>query len=380
MNSFKKWTRRITRKPPTVYDPSKSLPFLVHNPSPQPTDAEFRLYLTNYGIFARLPVEIRQQILILAFGNRTLHVDLQYCRPRTAHRGDSAAASTWQWVGCVCHREEQPVERLQCCDPCLQDLPSSCKSTNLPIGAMGFLLACHMSYQETITTLFTTNTFRFETLELQLHLPRLIPPDSLSWITSLELIWDLVKPRARGYSHRDNLLYQLLETDGTNSSRKSKSSSPSSVGVAPLHQLCRMVPGTFPHLRYLYISLHSHIAPPSNVVLRDPLEEVERVILHPIEDMIHVLNPERKKEINIAIQQGGWEAFLRRQRRIHDDGNVMLEGSSRFGPRFWKGIEHANSNCNHDSKPGYWLCAGWDDIGAHRQFYDEVDFWGERAR
>ncbi|KAL2859881.1 uncharacterized protein BJX67DRAFT_368612, partial [Aspergillus lucknowensis] len=340
MNSLKKWTRRITRKPPSVHDPSESLPFLDHNLSPSSTDAEFQLYLTNYGIFGRLPVEIRQQILILAFGNRTLHVDLQYCPSRTAYCEDSTTACTWQWFGCMCHREEQPVDRLQCSDPCLQDHSSSCKSTNLPIGAMGFLLACHMSYQETIATLFTTNTFRFEALELQLHLPHLIPPDYLSCITSVELIWSLVKPRATGYSHRDNLLYQLLRREGTNPSGKSKSSS-TSVGVAPLHQLCRIVPGTFPRLRYLYISLHSHIAPPSNMVLIDPLDTVERMILRPIEDMIHFLNPQPKKEINIAIRQGGWEAFLRQQQRIHD-GNIMLEGSSRFGPRFWKDIKHAN--------------------------------------
>lgn len=101
--------------------------------------------LSCFGLFARLPLEIRWQILVEAFGGQTLHMDLAFRRPfavpgADARRGDAAATTTdsqpgephariycsytyfdnpqgfwrisvdksrpkaWRWFGCVCHR------------------------------------------------------------------------------------------------------------------------------------------------------------------------------------------------------------------------------------------------------------------------------------
>ncbi|KAH6635873.1 hypothetical protein F5144DRAFT_627994 [Chaetomium tenue] len=109
-----------------------------------PSSAPANSMPSNYGPFQTLPLEIRQQILGHAFGNRTLHVDLTYDHPlirkRTKfwdpsqykktiksalapHRAPSNAAvepahcgfgthlirdtwqpKQWQWFSCVCHR------------------------------------------------------------------------------------------------------------------------------------------------------------------------------------------------------------------------------------------------------------------------------------
>lgn len=100
---------------------------------------------TNYGLFQKLPLELRQQILGHAFGHQTLHVDLTCDHPLTrrtkppappktrrwkftptpandingralrTHAGleselfrDTSQPKQWQWFSCVCHRRMVP--------------------------------------------------------------------------------------------------------------------------------------------------------------------------------------------------------------------------------------------------------------------------------
>lgn len=95
--------------------------------------------LENYGLFQRLPQEVRRHALTHAFGDRTLHVDHRYdhslarrhllnkpvSKTRTVmsaqknepelvrhcHCGlgsnlarDTGQPKQWQWLSCVCHR------------------------------------------------------------------------------------------------------------------------------------------------------------------------------------------------------------------------------------------------------------------------------------
>lgn len=53
--------------------------------------------LSNSGLFGILPYELRRKILVEAFGNRTLHVDLNYSHPlvrRSAASTEGAAKQT----------------------------------------------------------------------------------------------------------------------------------------------------------------------------------------------------------------------------------------------------------------------------------------------
>lgn len=112
-----------------------------------PSSATASLVRSNYGLLQHLPLEIRQQILGHAFGNRTLHVDLTFDHPLTRkprdslrhrnpiksafgtqrerlnaetgtpHSGfgtnlirDNRQPKQWQWFSCVCHRRVGRVE------------------------------------------------------------------------------------------------------------------------------------------------------------------------------------------------------------------------------------------------------------------------------
>ncbi len=100
----------------------------------------------NYGVFAHLPLELYQQILVQAFGNRTLHIDLIYGFPlahkslrfRPANKaatrshcglGNGPVRDThkpigWQWFSCVCHRRLTWPDEERC--------PSSLKARIQP--------------------------------------------------------------------------------------------------------------------------------------------------------------------------------------------------------------------------------------------------------
>lgn len=134
--------------------------------------------LQNYGMFGRLPYELRRQILIEAFGSRRLHIHLSYGyplsrKPTTAldrkHCGlgievvpDHAQPLAWQWFGCVCHRparySEHELEQRKaadklpegiepCDDRCLDASFCDCDQAGPScfVGVMGWLLACRQA-------------------------------------------------------------------------------------------------------------------------------------------------------------------------------------------------------------------------------------------
>ncbi|KAL5349410.1 hypothetical protein ACLOAV_005701 [Pseudogymnoascus australis] len=202
MPSFKKWLREklpwkkeetVLTKPPLPFLPTKRPNILT----PSPSQKNVVSSMDNYGIFHRLPLEIRRTILIEAFGGRTLHMDLSYDYPlvrkserRTTtftHCGlgssltrNSKRPQTWQWFGCVCHRpdhwsDESPYSSLYPYssqlpkldkigvvdrklrpdqDGCLSGVVDGGSSECGPageedkcfIGVMGWLLACRQAW------------------------------------------------------------------------------------------------------------------------------------------------------------------------------------------------------------------------------------------
>jgi hypothetical protein len=176
-----------------------SLPFLPQHrptaltasPSRQSSDLTPSLLLSNYGLFGRLPYELRREVLTAAFGGRTLHVGLTFGhplvrrRPAKVAKGEQAARrhcglgsqlvpdkkqrQAWQWFGCVCHRRTAYTTRERenreaawgkfaptiepCDDACLKGRLCSCDlehgtSNNAEcfVGIMGWLLACRQAY------------------------------------------------------------------------------------------------------------------------------------------------------------------------------------------------------------------------------------------
>jgi hypothetical protein len=124
--------------------------------------------------FQRLPPEIRQNILIAAFGDRTMHMSLQYDHsrqlvfnqssggflweryvpPGTKYppqilRPDPKAPKAWNWRGCPCwqspYRKSHPYN-----DQCLPGVarcwkPGTAVLDICLIGAMGWILSCRQA-------------------------------------------------------------------------------------------------------------------------------------------------------------------------------------------------------------------------------------------
>ncbi|EEU37421.1 uncharacterized protein NECHADRAFT_86237 [Fusarium vanettenii 77-13-4] len=189
------------------------------------------LLASESPFFKKLPYEIRQGILMFAFGNRLIHIDLSLAHPtRNAinanptffitndHCGrarvvwplspiDTGKPKCWQWRGCLCHRIPpdsrgdfhdrarnipQPGDDRCCmgfgasCDQWPGQLPNKCW-----IGIMGWLLTCRQSYVEGIQVLYATNTIHIASKALLTHIPSVILPQRLMAISSLEISWNI---------------------------------------------------------------------------------------------------------------------------------------------------------------------------------------------
>ncbi|KAL2133779.1 hypothetical protein VTI74DRAFT_1716 [Chaetomium olivicolor] len=433
MPSLKQWLKDRLKpgKQPVSDSIAKPPPLPYHDAWPAILAATGNS-ATNYGLFARLPLELRQRILTDAFGHRTLHVDLAFNHPLTrklikaspplsrpvqarvkqgkrTHCGfgcdlvrDTSQPRAWQWFSCVCHRrlvrvnDDVRKDRIEPCDDgCIPERRigrrvaqtawegSLCRCESEAadcgaawaregcfIGVVGWLLACRQSYLDGIDVLYKTNTFHFSSLSLLQDLPRLLPPHRLGVITSLELLWIFDKPN-------------ILNDDTINStwasaapSTSSTSSSRSSQETA-FHTLCTTLPQIFPAVRRLYIALQAHIAPPHTFHADDDaVADVERVILGPVEGMFRRMGTGSDKEFSLAIQRGGWEVFADRLTEQGDGAQRVFEGfeDGSYQERAWKPLD--------DKGNGYWLRPGWDDIGTFGAEYWMYDLWrtGERRR
>ncbi|KAH8892533.1 hypothetical protein GQ53DRAFT_805991 [Thozetella sp. PMI_491] len=194
--------------------------------------------------FECLPPEIRRKVLIEAFGDRIMHMSLEFAHPRrlvprpTQSREppkpqpsrvgqlipglsvpfrwpaiewvaylppgqgarlcyqDKEAPEIWQWRGCACWSWSLPYQRDIClpgigkCWEKDSDVPAICL-----VGAMGWLLTCRQAYLEGIDVLYSTNTFRLSNGSLEHndllvhHLSKLLSPPRLAMIRAIELRW-----------------------------------------------------------------------------------------------------------------------------------------------------------------------------------------------
>ncbi|KAF5618572.1 hypothetical protein F52700_12092 [Fusarium sp. NRRL 52700] len=183
--------------------------------------------------YYKLPPDIRRYILMLAFGNRRLHIDFSYDYPDMSsdliqpldknHCGivmenmygaklrvvDDTKPRSWIWWGSVCHRlpPDFDVSRTgpmthggadgPCADTCRVGEARHCDSwpgsfpAKCRIGTMGWLLSCRQNYAETIDILYSKNTIIMANEAMIKHLPQLLLPHRLTSITSLEIIWNL---------------------------------------------------------------------------------------------------------------------------------------------------------------------------------------------
>lgn len=130
---------------------------------------------TRSAFFNLLPLELRRQILIHAFGGRTMHAVLLSSiqgsvpdpdsRQHIARRRPHAVPRLWpgkvkskeparRWVGCVCHcwmSFDDDFGASVVHDPCARpradwwDFKGSLKPDQCLVGAMGWLLTCRQA-------------------------------------------------------------------------------------------------------------------------------------------------------------------------------------------------------------------------------------------
>ncbi|OBT49864.1 hypothetical protein VE04_10206 [Pseudogymnoascus sp. 24MN13] len=397
MPSLKKWLRDNLPWSSTQSEPVPDpLPFLpTKRPSiltPSPSKENLASSMDSYGYFQHLPYEIRRQILTEALGGRTLHVDLTYLNRPVRKKGkymigkDGAYAyaksKTWGWYSCECHQtdsllpdgiprrnfgEERWItnqRKLPCaggckdgrnhreCGPEVDDKqPLRCR-----VNAMGWILACRQAwvisllnpvllgmvkeynnglnrYADGVDILFSTNNFHMDNFDLLLHLPRLILPQRLRSIESMEVSWTF-RPTAT----TDKPLNVLWNDPTTKDSA--------------LHELCRMVPELFPRVRQLDINIlgELRLRPDTHSTVID-LGGIETVFLGPIEDMVRALGPGR--EVCIAIQQTVFHILFMEKLELYGQ-DLKQDIYNPYNIRFWKELDP-------DGGLGYWICDGAPD-------------------
>lgn len=180
---FKKWLQeKIYPKDGGLELPTSQFPALpserrrVLTP-PASHETSTGAAVAKSAFFQRLPVDVRRCILIEAFGHRTVHMHLAFDHPmvplteremrelgddgrrlRSPLKRDPKRPKTWQWFGCVCHRDPmyivtQPDFASEpWMDECV-DVPSSndYPKWSLPmppkrsLGVMGWLLTCRQA-------------------------------------------------------------------------------------------------------------------------------------------------------------------------------------------------------------------------------------------
>ncbi|KAI9158368.1 hypothetical protein HJFPF1_06362 [Paramyrothecium foliicola] len=223
------------------------------------------------AFFARLPPEIRRAILLYAFGNSTMHMDLSFDHPMLeradinprgsrAHCGfseqrDLSTPRKWTWRSCVCHRNlpwPPPPHNWwrynwyrpdwdQClkgnglvCGPryWLGEWPFKCR-----VGALGWLLSCRAAYHDGVDILYETNQFHLSGERLLTRLPDYILPTRLAQMSSFEAVLSLPVPGS-------------VDTTGFRPSSATYSSLLTMLsqctGVKKLH-LCLLFPGLQAH-------------------------------------------------------------------------------------------------------------------------------------
>ncbi|KFX96544.1 hypothetical protein V490_03297 [Pseudogymnoascus sp. VKM F-3557] len=184
----------------------------------------------NY-LLHHLPFEVRRKILVLAFGEQTVHMDLQFRYPfeppvkqrewgrhagidyyseRMDQEEIKGERKEWRWFSCVCHRLPPDAARLPLgrrrhylrtrtnigdpdTDRCLHGFgqcdkwPGDCPAKCL-IGIMGWLRSCKQAYLEGVDVLYTTNTIHLSSPALIQAVQDVIPWQRFQTIASLEFV------------------------------------------------------------------------------------------------------------------------------------------------------------------------------------------------
>ncbi|KAG7431201.1 hypothetical protein NW761_004717 [Fusarium oxysporum] len=366
------------------------VPNLNTPPLPRSHDGQHRRLLTpeppesvtlatvkaNGTFFQKLPTEIRTRILHVAFGDRTIHVDLICGYPifsdskrhgglRQLPYSDKQPEKDWAWRSSVCHRfppsgiidsRGPGYDPQPCDDECIYgwngrngfrpqcehwpgEGPKKCS-----VGATGWLLACKQAYREGIHVLYASNTFHTASKAMILNMHNFFQQQRLNAITSVEIIWEFTPWILPDISEDLRVAPPLSD-------------------IETFRQFLKAIPGLFLNIKKLYVSLQGDMIPKSRgqnseyqYSTKQRIELVEKNIIWKVDEMVPYLKPHVDFSIayptsTYAVQRSlafrqGWTVKQR-----HETGEVE---------RHWRPL----AKCK--PRTGYWVCLGDKDVRRQR--------------
>ena len=319
-------------------------------------------------LFQRIPPEIRRMILIHAFGDQTMHLDLYKAYPYHDTRASScpepthanrnprvrnafgAAPMRWEWAGSVCHRSpmrsDAPVLGShavapgpwddECNDIHATKQLCHCWPGSVPekcfVGALGWLRACRQAYSEGVEVLYGTNVFHFRGTDFVQRLPRVLVRERLDAIRGVELAWDVCPWTGlpEEYAHWEEWR-----------------------PVADMERFCGaldVMPETLPNVRFMYLSLQGYFLVPEGVeyggeehwrMTEDALVRVDGMVLK-MRNLV---------DCRVAVSKSVF--WTRIRRAVEQDEETYSHRG------MWRGLlpkEAADQRIE-----GYWVCEGVDD-------------------
>ncbi|OTB14868.1 hypothetical protein K445DRAFT_318777 [Daldinia sp. EC12] len=314
---------------------------------------------TASSFLQRIPVEVRRMILIEAFGNRTLHLDLRLIPPDNdaqKQRIDSGIdpgevgylqrntshPKPWRLFGRVCQHDIEPCAHgigsfpKPYTDVCLGATASSSHARlRTPpyqcfLGVMGWLLTCRQAYTEGIEVLYSTNDFHIPNGNIIHVLPSLIRAENRAMITSVEMVWQL-----------------NLQTNSTS-------------GWDHLTGLARAVQSIFPGLRKLHIYLRGSWKLPSIDPEDSTKEQGQGIgVLEIMDEMIRNFGLQLQECI-ITVPAS---VFWSQQEYSTSEGKKNMLVTGQVSDRIWRPLRPLpNSEDKEDAGSGYWIREGPDHI------------------
>ncbi|CAH0021164.1 unnamed protein product [Clonostachys rhizophaga] len=322
------------------------------------------------SFFQKLPFKIRRRVLVEAFGGHTIHMDLSFDHPERPldkayfdgsikhlsnhgnynretglegqqetqrYKVDSSLPKRWIWRSSDCHRnrpwDSRSDEHNKYKDRAVNASEDRCRFGGVEghfcqlwpgerphkcfVGAMGWLLSCRQAYCEGVDVLYGTNTIHTASKQMLLHLDKLLLPQSLSKIRSVELVW-YFKPYA-----------------------------PNSVVVGPLDGLPLWGDLT---------PMKEYRGHPVYIEEVESIEITDRDIITPIDRMISKFSP-KLRQCTIAL---GSLEYERRRRQAVKAGDVEVEHIhlQHLQERHWRPLNNSPGGLE-----GYWIQLGHRELG-----------------
>lgn len=360
----------------------RMIPPLPPSPAPATVAAPVPSATSQSALFQRIPAEIRQRILVEAFGDQLVHMHLSLERPllhkyrdgggsssnsSPEHAGnparykfDDAARPFWRWRSSRCHahcfhheswkcKAPQWVDQFLDRDPCI--FGESCGHPGAPetcsLGAAGWLRTCRQAYREGHGVLYRTNTVRLYGTFMFAHLPEMLPRLSLESLTLVSLYWDMGWLRA--YPRRLRL-----------------GDHPEEYSFAEgLEQLLRRLPSTLPNVKCLHLSLQGVFGDGEqwraygsrSAIVHQQAEALFRTLL------VHVLQLQRLTDFRLALPRSIFMPWLQE----------ILDIELEFEDAIWAKLPAkwlrrdipADLICSSDNSAGlstFWVLLGISDL------------------